>query len=635
MIKELRPVVDVDKDKCVNCHKCIAACTVKFCNDGSGDHVKINHNMCIGCGHCIQACTHDARYRIDDFPWFLKDLKSGHNIVAIAAPALASNFPGNFKHLIGFLKSMGVQAFFDVSFGAELTVKSYVEHIKTNKPKTVIAQPCPAIVSYCEIYKPQLLSYLAPADSPMMHSMKMIKEYYPQYRDHKILILSPCLAKRREFDEVGIGDYNVTYKSIEKYINDYNIRLSDYPEGNFDDPPAERAVLFSSPGGLMRTAEREVPGIEQVTRKIEGEEIIYHYLDKLPEMIQSGYAPLLVDCLNCEMGCNGGPGTLNQNKSPDEIEFYIEQRNQEMQKKYQKKGLFAKSRTKSALKNVIQKYWKPGLYDRYYVNLSENYTIKEPDDTQLKLVYESMHKYGEEDYYNCNSCGYGECHEMAVAIFNGLNKPENCHYYMESLIKEEQDKAIKTATIATENQEKIKEMHENTILHASAIAKTLNDIRESIAKVASMSNNFQDIITLQDKDFKKMVNDIVSFLNITKKIVPIVDSITEISDRTNILSINTSIEAARAGEIGKRFEIVADEVRNLAKNTSEQANMIRPYAEESKKFFEVIINKLKESLKDFEKVSQFTFNINDITNEISEAITELHNEVKTLVNGSN
>ena len=45
----LRPVIFVDKEKCVNCHRCITVCPVKICNNGAGDFVTINHDLCIGC----------------------------------------------------------------------------------------------------------------------------------------------------------------------------------------------------------------------------------------------------------------------------------------------------------------------------------------------------------------------------------------------------------------------------------------------------------------------------------------------------------------------------------------------------------------------------------------------------------
>ena len=251
---------------------------------------------------CIDACTHGAREGIDDFDAFMAAVSAREQIIAIVAPAVASNFPGEYLHLNGWLKSLGVKAIFDVSFGAELTVKSYLEAIKTKAPKCVIAQPCAALVSYIEIYQPDLLQHLAPADSPMVHTMKMVRKFYPRHGSGKFVVLSPCFAKKREFDEVGIGDFNVAYTSIDAYLTSRAIKLSNYPKVDYDNPPAERAVLFSTPGGLLRTAVREAPGLDKSARKIEGVPFVYHYLSHLRMSVAKHQSPLLVDCLSCEMG---------------------------------------------------------------------------------------------------------------------------------------------------------------------------------------------------------------------------------------------------------------------------------------------------------------------------------------------
>jgi iron only hydrogenase large subunit-like protein len=585
-IAELAKVISVDKEKCVNCHACITACPVKYCNDGSGDHVDINKDLCIGCGSCLDACTHQARKGVDDMAAFLAEAKKGTSIVAIVAPAIAANFPNDYLRVNGWLKSLGVRACFDVSFGAELTVKTYLTHVKKNAPKAVIAQPCPALVSYAEIYRPELLKHLAPADSPMMHTMKMVREFYPEYAHAKFVIVSPCFAKRREFDEVGIGDFNVTYKSIEEELKKQQRPLSSFPESAYDNPPAERAVLFSTPGGLLRTAERELPGIGGVTRKIEGPHTVYPYFDELGKMIAEGKNPLLVDCLSCEKGCNGGPGTLTRHAPTDEIEHRIEVRNKQMQEKHAKKGPFAKTRSKIALSGLIASKWKDGLYGRTYVDRSANNTVKNPSKEEQRRIYERMHKYSEKDVYNCNTCGYGSCENMATAIHNGLNRPENCHYYKES---------------------ELHTLQESRIEEEKKIAQQTHD-RISVATERMLA-----AIVSKESEFMGLSSDVKRSAEVTDRFDEVLVAITEISEQTNLLALNASIEAARAGEAGKGFAVVATEVRKLAERSREEAAKIKPYTQEVKKAFADIERKTENMVGELAEIRE---NVKTTTTEV-------------------
>lgn len=592
-MNNLSPIIHVDEEKCINCHQCIAVCPVKYCNDGIGDYVKLNSDLCIGCGECLTACTHEARILVDDFEKFIVNAQKGERIVAVVAPAVASNFPNEYLQLNGWLKSIGVQAFFDVSLGAELTIKSYLEHVKNNQPKCVIAQPCPAIVSYIEIYKPELLKYLAPADSPMMHTMKMINKYYSEYSNSKFVIISPCVAKKREFEEVGIGDYNITMTSIREHFENNKINLRQFPEVEYDNPSPERAVLFSTPGGLLQTATRENKAIPSITRKIEGPSTIYHYLDSLDESVKSGTAPVIVDCLNCENGCNGGTGTI-KDKSVDYMEHLVEKRSLEMQNKYKSKITGKPSRKK--VQKVVDKYWEERIYNRSYKDLSSNLNkyIKFPSKNELEEVYKLMYKENEEDYKDCAACGYNKCEKMAIAIFNGLNKPEHCHVYLQ-----------KIDDLILNNLNKVDEFSQGNLAvqfdshgysEASRLFSTLNSALENIrnmmtevAKSVKSTVNASNDITLSTDNIVNEINTQKTYTSdVAESLNEMVKTIHKTSGYANRASQNAQYSLEKAGEGKDLVDKTKDQTEKVVEIISESVATVKELGENSKEIGEII-----------------------------------------------
>lgn len=643
-------VIKTDPEKCINCHRCIAVCPVKMCNDTSGSYVSVRPELCIGCGKCIEACPHGARRGIDDLEDFLTAAKLGEKIVAVIDPAIAATFNGLNMEFNGWLTSLGVEKIFDQSWGAELNTKSLYENIRRKKPKLLISQSCPVIVSYCELYRPELLPYIQPSQSPLGHTIKYIKQFHPEYADYKILAVSPCYAKKTEMAETGLGDFNVTLKSFSDYFKAENIDISTFPKVDYSNPAAERAVTYSTPGGLLHTFERYVPDIRKNSRQLTGEKSITEYLDYLAEEISAGRKPkyMLIDCLSCEHGCNASSGTAAGGKSIDELEKFIDIREESRKKIYATEKDLHVNIVK--LNKVVEKNWKSSLYSREFTDKSHvpQQFVKIPSNVELTSVYQSFGKNSENDLLNCGACGYSGCKEFACAIYNRLNKPENCSHYnsvrLETLQRTQHAKLMaavdmvkqSTLTEFSENDRDVESISEVTVgmvdsVNSSSVAieqmiRNINSVNNALGKNSKAMGNLS-AATNAGKESINQVSKLVGEIERNSRgLSEMSEVIQEISSQTDLLAMNAAIEAAHAGESGKGFSVVAEEIRKLAENSSMQAKQINDVLAKIKKLIDKTFSAAVEAEDEMENVVVLAGQVAAQENSVKKSIAEQNSD---------
>jgi iron only hydrogenase large subunit-like protein len=226
----------------------------------------------------------------------------------------------DYKRLFGYLKHLGANIIYDVSFGADITSWAYLKTIREKKLSSIISQPCPVIVNYIEKYQPELIGRLAPVQSPALCTAIYLKKY--KGVDDSIAFLSPCIGKIDEISSPNTGgyiEYNVTYKKMNKYLSGHGINLSEFQEYDFQDIGCSLGFLYSRPGGLKENVLAKKKGAW--VRQIEGEHITYNYLKEYGARVEQGKpVPLLVDILNCTNGCNLGTAT-NKDAAIDDIDI--------------------------------------------------------------------------------------------------------------------------------------------------------------------------------------------------------------------------------------------------------------------------------------------------------------------------
>ncbi|GAB6090334.1 methyl-accepting chemotaxis protein [Spirochaeta dissipatitropha] len=214
------------------------------------------------------------------------------------------------------------------------------------------------------------------------------------------------------------------------------------------------------------------------------------------------------------------------------------------------------------------------------------------------------------------------------------------------------DKMVDTALLAYDSMEGV-------IQNTSSLVKSQSSQQQSAAKtihkvmnlIQSAGELTRQNVTATDLLVKETQHARQVFAESQKKVSEIADSISsirnmadviaDISERTNLLSMNAAIEAARAGELGKGFAVVAGEIRNLSTASAKKSQdigdsisgIIRKIneAHESREKTEQVFDAMRSRIQD---LSEKIITMSGLVAEAQEGSTLVSHDVDALESGS-
>ncbi|MBN1850799.1 MAG: methyl-accepting chemotaxis protein [Deltaproteobacteria bacterium] len=156
---------------------------------------------------------------------------------------------------------------------------------------------------------------------------------------------------------------------------------------------------------------------------------------------------------------------------------------------------------------------------------------------------------------------------------------------------------------------------EQTSTNVGMMAESTEGMTAVIHEIAKNSENARVITGQAVVTTTKASEKVDELGKVARQISKITETITKISEKTNLLALNATIEAARAGESGKGFAVVANEVKTLARQTAEAT-------EDIERQIGGMQDSTQNTVLQIGEISKVIHDVNEIITSIAAAVEE-------------
>ncbi|MGE5405790.1 MAG: methyl-accepting chemotaxis protein [Candidatus Saccharibacteria bacterium] len=180
---------------------------------------------------------------------------------------------------------------------------------------------------------------------------------------------------------------------------------------------------------------------------------------------------------------------------------------------------------------------------------------------------------------------------------------------------------------------RVGELIKQIALNTRQVSSSLNDMQEAAYASSSAVEEQKSRMEANRQVIEKVSIAITRLDTTSHQISNVMSLITEIAGQTNLLALNASIEAARSGEQGHGFQVVSQEVRKLAEQSTEAAKEIGAIISEIEKSIDNVSSETEIAQAAVRDQERAILDNQNVINQVVENVARIGEEMNLVLTG--